>query len=492
MTDLPPGWQATTTDALFDFVTSGSRGWARYYSRDGALFLRVGNLRRGSIAPDLAEIQRVSPPEGAEGSRTRVASNDILISITADLGRVALMADVGEPAYINQHVALARPTLGVHPRYLAWYLTSETVQRQWARQQRGATKLGLGLNDIRSIDTPLPPLPEQERIVAAIEKQFSRVDAGMAALERVRKNLRRVRVAVLQAAVTGELVPHSLAENVEVMLERIAVERRAQWKAYTPKAYKEPIAPDSFPLAVPSHWRIASLQALTHPVRVICYGILMPKENVSNGIQYVRVKDLKGWTIDVRGLKRTSHEIAAKYTRASLKSGDLLLAIRGSYGRAAIVPSELDGANITQDSARIAAHEAIDRRYLLYYLGGSVANRYYQSVARGVAVKGVNIGDLRSMPVPVPPHDEQVTIANEVERQFTLLNQIEATVDAAMTRGSSLRSSILAAAFSGRLVSQDPEDEPASILLERIAHERAASNRGRRSTKAVHRTEVVA
>jgi type I restriction enzyme S subunit len=378
------------------------------------------------------------------------------------------------------------------PRFLLfWLLTPEFTQ--YASHVQGRTVLPkINRGQLKALPVPVPPIAEQNRIVAAIEEQFSRIDAGMAALRRARQNLKRMRAAVLQAAATGELVPYCLTEDVEVMLERIALERRDQWKAHAPKTYKEPAAADFFPLKVPDHWRIASLEALTHPVRVICYGILMPKENVSNGIPYVRVRDMKGWTIDVPGLKRTAPEIAAKYARASLKPGDLLLAIRGTYGRVAIVPHELDGANITQDSARIAAHDAIDHRYLLYYLGGSIANRYYQRVARGVAVKGVNIGELRSMPVPVPPRDEQVAIADEVERQFTLLDQIEATVDAALTRGSSLRSSILAAAFSGQLLPQDPEDEPASILLERIANERAASNGGKLATKATRRTRVTA
>ena len=115
------------------------------------------------------------------------------------------MSDVPEPTYINQHVALARPGSGVLPRYLAWYLTSEAVQRQWARQQRGVTKLGLGLDDIRSVRTPLPPLAEQVRIVAAIEKQLSRIDAGAAALDRVRRNIKRTHAAVLQAALREAL-----------------------------------------------------------------------------------------------------------------------------------------------------------------------------------------------------------------------------------------------------------------------------------------------
>jgi type I restriction enzyme, S subunit len=168
MTDLPSGWAQTTTDALFTFVTSGSRGWARYYADEGAAFIRIGNLRRTSITPDLTDIQRVSLPERVEGIRTKVASNDILISITADLGRVALMTDIKETYYINQHVALARPVTGIDSRYLAWFLSSDKVQRQWGDRQRGVTRLGLGLEDIRSVLVPIPPRPEQDRIVAAV------------------------------------------------------------------------------------------------------------------------------------------------------------------------------------------------------------------------------------------------------------------------------------------------------------------------------------
>ena len=291
-----------------------------------------------------------------------------------------------------------------------------------------------------------------------------------------------MRSAVLQAAMTGRLVPHS-DEDAASILDQISVERRSAWQAETNKPYREPAKPATFPLSVPKHWRIASLEAITDPVRVICYGILMTKEHIEDGVPYVRVKDVKGWTVDVAGLNRTSPEIAAKYARASLQAGDLLLAIRGSYGRVAIIPPELSGGNITQDSARIASHPAIDHRYLLYYLGGSVANLYYAQVARGVAVKGVNIGDLRSMPVPIPPRQEQEAIADEIERQFTLLTNVETTVEMQTRHSQLLRSSILTVAFSGGLISQDQADEPASALLARIAAERASSN-GHRPTRA--------
>lgn len=171
---LPEGWLWCMSDSLFTFVTSGSRGWAKYYSNSGAIFLRVGNLDHENISLDLNDIQYVMPPSGAEGVRTVVQPNDILISITADVGMVALVpGDLGE-AYINQHVALARPLPLVCQRYLAYYLcSSEGGWGYFKKLQRGATKVGLGLDDIRSVPVPLPPLDEQKRIVAEVERLLS-------------------------------------------------------------------------------------------------------------------------------------------------------------------------------------------------------------------------------------------------------------------------------------------------------------------------------
>lgn len=361
------------------------------------------------------------------------------------------------------------------PRFLLhWLVSSEFTQ--FASHLQGRTVLPkINRAQLDSLPVPVAPLREQSRIVAAIEEQFSKLDAGVVALARIRQKLRRIRSSVLEAAVTGCLVSYT-DEDVQATLDLVSFERRQAWRTVSNRAYREPSRAARFSFPLPAHWRVASLEEITDPIRVICYGILMPKEDVANGVPYVRVKDMKAWSIDVGGLKRTSQVIAAKHARSSLQVGDILLAIRGSYGRVAIVPPELSGANITQDSARIASHPLVDSRYLLYYLGGPVANHFYGQVARGVAVKGVNIGDLRAMPVPIPPRKEQEAIAAEVERQFAVLQSLEAMVDLQVRRGQSLRSSILDRAFSGELVPQDLEDEPASMLLRRMAADRALAN----------------
>jgi len=224
---LPEGWCWSCGDALFGFITSGSRGWARFCADEGALFIRMGNLDHDSIRLDLREMQRVNPPAGTEGLRTRVVSRDILISITADVGMIALVPDDIEEAYINQHVALARPVLPALGSFTAWYLSSPSGGQLHLKDlQRGATKVGLGLDDIRNVAIPLPPLAEQETIVEAIEDQLSVIDHLESELEAKLKNAQALRQAILRQAFTGQLVPQDPDdEPASELLKRIVAER---------------------------------------------------------------------------------------------------------------------------------------------------------------------------------------------------------------------------------------------------------------------------
>ena len=197
---LPGGWCWATSDQLFWFVTSGSRGWAKYYSDSGALFLRIGNLSRDNIALDLAAVQRVRVPEGSERERTQALPSDVLISITADVGMVGVVGARLGDAYVNQHVGLARAVECIHVPYVAWFLTSrEGGQRQFAALRRGATKVGLGLDDIRSISIPLPPVAEQQRIISAVERNSSFVVDRTGESNRVKSQLHWLRQSILTA-----------------------------------------------------------------------------------------------------------------------------------------------------------------------------------------------------------------------------------------------------------------------------------------------------
>ena len=193
---------------LYHSVTSGSRGWAKYYSDSGAIFIRMGNLDHDTIQLDLSSIQYVKLPDVTEGMRTLVLEDDILISITADVGMIAIIPDGFPEAYINQHVALVRPnTELVIPKYLAWFLASaENGQKQMRYFKRGATKVGLSLDDIKALKIPIPSLKEQQDIVLEIEQRLSVCNKLEESIHQGLEQAEALRQSILKKAFYGKLV----------------------------------------------------------------------------------------------------------------------------------------------------------------------------------------------------------------------------------------------------------------------------------------------
>jgi type I restriction enzyme S subunit len=168
---------------LLEFMTSGSRGWAEYYSDAGDLFLRIQNVRSDQLLLD--DIAYVKAPDTAEAKRTRVQAGDVLLSITADLGRTAVVPDGLGPAYINQHLSILR-TKALVPRFLSAYFASPAGERQVFGRNRQAVKAGLNFDDIRSFVIPIPPIERQRefaRRVAAVEKLKTVQRASLAELD---------------------------------------------------------------------------------------------------------------------------------------------------------------------------------------------------------------------------------------------------------------------------------------------------------------------
>lgn len=181
---------------ITDIVTSGSRGWAKYYSEAGALFVRIGNLTHTGIDICLDDIQHITPPDNAEGTRTKLKTDDVLVSITADLGSIGFVTEKIQDAYINQHIALVRFSNPIQGKFMAWYLRSEYGQKDLLKNKRGGGKLGLGLDDIR--DTPVPIIDDltAEKMVNAIEERLSvckrieqTVDAALARADAMRQSI---------------------------------------------------------------------------------------------------------------------------------------------------------------------------------------------------------------------------------------------------------------------------------------------------------------
>lgn len=200
--DLPKGWSWVRLGELAKMVTSGSRDWAQHYSDKGAVFVRMGNLSRGSYHLRLNHLQRVKPPADTEGARTRLEEDDILISITGEVGLLGLIpANFGE-AYINQHTCLVRPMAQLRNRYLPELFRSPFAQDQFNEPQRGI-KNSFRLTDVTEFIVPLPPIAEQRRIVAKLDELMALCDEMEDSLSSMADSARNCLESMLDETLMG-------------------------------------------------------------------------------------------------------------------------------------------------------------------------------------------------------------------------------------------------------------------------------------------------
>lgn len=230
--EIPAHWATRQVRRVVSLVTSGSRGWAEYYSDEGDIFIQSGNLGR-TMSLSFSYTQHVRPPSGAEGIRTSVQFDDVLICITGALtGNVAIV-DVALPgrAFVNQHVALLRPKPRVVlPRYLAYVLSSEVGKSQFKTSEYGGTKQGLGLDDVKSAVITLPPISEQGAICKYLEASLANIAEAALATNRGIDLLREYRTRLIADVVTGKLdVREAAARLPEDLSEVEAADGLEDW-----------------------------------------------------------------------------------------------------------------------------------------------------------------------------------------------------------------------------------------------------------------------
>lgn len=348
------------------------------------------------------DVRFITEKKAKELFRSNVKPGDHLLIKIGSIGYSAVVDSLNghDFAIIPANLARIRPDRRlVDDRYLHSCLISGEVKRYFRSVASSTAQPALSLTKIKECKIPLPPLDEQKRIAAILDK----ADALRAK--------RRQAIALLD----------SLTQSI--FLEMFGD-----------------------PVSNPKGYPIRELQEIVDPERKITYGILMPGPDVPNGIPYVRVVDIQGGAVLTQQLRRTTKEIATEYRRSELKAGDLLISIRGHVGRMAIAPLECEGANITQDTARLAI-TAADPHFVCAVLAAGSSQHWMGRRTKGVAVRGINLGDLKRFPVILPPADLQRQFAAKVEHQGRLIKQSLAQA----TEAEALFASLQNRAFSGQL-----------------------------------------
>lgn len=325
-------------------------------------------------AIDLSKKRRV-PMNSKNLPDCLLMPGDVLFNATNSpelVGKSAYFAGLNEAATFSNHFLRLRPTADIDGRYLARWLTWQQQRKTFMGLcRRWVNQASVSREALLDLSVPLPPLSAQHRIAEILDA----VDGILAK--------RRAAIAQLDSLTQSILVDMfgSLTAN-------------------------------------PNRYPIATMIELVDPHRPITYGILKPGDDVPDGVPYVRVVDMTDRSINGAGLRRTSQTISSQYKRSLLKEGDLLLSIRGHVGRLAIVESDVAGANITQDTARLAITGA-DPIYVLECLRSPALQFWMKTFTKGAAVRGINLTDVKRIQLPIPPVPDQHTFANaagEVER----------------------------------------------------------------------------
>ena len=428
-------------------------------------------------------------------------------------------ATVGKLGILEMDAATNQAVCGlflpdeVHRDFVFHYLAS--IRRHLIEEGKGGAQSNISNGLVRQTWIPIAPLNEQRRIVAKIEELFSDLDAGVAALKRAKANLKRYRAAVLKAAVEGKLTEewrakHPAKESASTLLARILQERRQKWEAdqlakfaaagkEPPKnwreKYVEPTPPDLYNLPkIPTSWTWATLDALADVVGGVTKDRKKANQPGMREVSYLRVANVQRGYLDLSEIKTISAS-EEDITELRLEAGDVLFTEGGDrdkLGRGWVWTGELSEC-IHQNHifrGRLKSQD-MQPRFVSYHSNTFGKEWFIKAGKQTTNLASINLGVLRRFPVPIPPADEQAVIISQVDETLSQIDVAETQIEHGLLRAARLRQSILKQAFEGKLVPQDPNDEPASVLLEQIRAKQAIheGNGKRPSSDTPHRSK---
>lgn len=505
--ELPKGWVWTSLGEISYVVRGASprpAGNPKYFG--GTIpWITVGEITKDDDMY-LKTVSGFVTEAGKHKSRYIEEGTLLLTNSGATLGVPKIASIAG---CINDgSVAMLGPDR-VTKKFLYHLLSSKTESLR--RINQGAAQPNLNTSIVSAILVPLPPLREQKRISHKIEELFTQLDSAIESLKRVQSQLKRYRQAVLKYAVEGKLTAEwrkkhkGEIEPADQLLKRILAERRAKWeeqelakmkaKGKVPKddkwkkKYKEPVAPDTNGLPeLPEGWAWARIEQLMTTVTSGSRG--WAKYYAEDGASFIRAQDIKTDQLVLDNVAHVNAPQTAEGTRTRVNRSDLLITITGAnVTKTALVRHNLDEAYVNQHVAlaRPVQEELADYLYW-FVVCPTHGRRDLEALAYGAGKPGLNLDNIRDLVLPVPPIDEQRQITQEIESQDSVTANVESVLFVSFERMRMLRHTVLHSAFSGNLVPQDPNDEPASVLLQRIKAEREEETQRKRREKKSKKT----
>jgi type I restriction enzyme S subunit len=509
--EVPSSWEWTVIKELGDIVSGATPSTKVRDYWDGDVIWFAPSDLTGYKQKFIARGAKTLTEEGLANSSARIMpSGSVMFSSRAPVGYVAITS---VPAATNQGFKSVVPYTGIFNEYLYHYLKASKHMAE--QRATGTTFKELSGAAFGVLPAPLPPTNEQRRIVEKIEAMFDEIDAGIQSLLTARNTLGLYRQSLLKSAFEGRLTAEWRATNADkledpqTLLARIQTERDARYKAALDARQdalaawraggeegKKPAKPrkakDQAPLTkdqiaelplLPAAWVWVELGHLSWSVKD---GPHFSPKYTEHGIPFISGGNIRPSGIDFDTAKYISPELHEELSqRCKPELGDVLYTKGGTTGIARVNTYDFD-FNVWVHVAVLKITETTLPFYLQNALNSPFCHSQAQKLTHGVGNQDLGLTRMVNIRLPLCSPAEQAEIVRRLDARLEAADALEAETDAALTRADALRQSILKKAFSGQLVPQDPEDEPAATLLERIKAERATSSKyGRKRRVAV-------
>jgi len=451
----PNLWRIVRLSDICEIIMGQSPPSTTYNDKKIGLPFYQGKLDFGEIYP-IPRVWCSKPKKIAE-------VGDILLSVRAPVGPTNIC---NEKCCIGRGLAAIRYYYREQHKFILYFFRS--IENQISKIGTGSTFSSISKSKIENLSIPLPPLPEQQRIVSKIEELFTKLDAGVDALKKAKEQIKRYRQAVLKYAFEGMLTEEwreanrDKLESASVLLERIKEERKKKLG----KKYKElpPIDTSELP-TLPEGWMWVRVGEISDDIQ---YGYTAKAKNEPLGPKMLRITDIQENNVDWNNVPYCVIE-PDKEKKYLLNEGDLVFARTGAtVGKSFLIKGKIPKSIFASYLIRIVLSKNVFKEYVYNFFQSYEYWKQIISNQLGIGQPNVNSQILSKIILPLPPLAEQQKIVEEIERRFSVADEVEKAIDNSLKQAERLRQSILKKAFEGKLVPQDPNDEPADKLLERV------------------------
>ncbi len=471
--NMPKGWTIASIGSIGKLIHYGYTATSTK-KNTGIRYLRITDIQKGNVVWD--DVPFCNVPAGKKPNFL-LHENDIVFARTGGtVGKSFLIKENVPTAIFASYLIRVILTKHTDPQFIHFFFQSHNY---WNQIQKGKTGLKTNVNAqiLSTLVFKLPPLKEQKRIVEKIKEFFLTLDHTKIILENIKLQLNQYRESLLKSAFRGMITEkwrdcNDSNEDVSIILEKIKGSQSKMGR----KIQKNAVFDSFKKYKLPKNWIWSNIYSIAKDLGDSPFGTnLKSKDYVDSGIPVIHGRNIKNnkfyWKYPLYVTKKKFDSLE----RSHCHPNDIIFQKIGSVGIVAILPiiGNQKSFLLSTNCMKVSTDEKfVSIKFIFYYFSQQIIKRFIEYNAQGTSQPIFNFTTLKSFPIPIMSSEEQQEIVSQIEQGFSLIENIENIINSKIAQLNTLRSIILKQAFEGKLVPQDPNDEPAEILLQRIKQEK--------------------